>query len=135
MPAMSAPEPRPRSAKRRICVQSMRRREPRRSVGPLAAAPRAQKRALLLAALGREARRRPQPAGEPLEDPLAHVLEELRLVVAGRGLGLVLAALEARRAESLRALERADRRRELRRRELGDADLVDQLRCRQHLTP
>src|SRR4051794_688393 len=124
IPAMSDPEPRPRSAKRRICVQSMREK------GGAVVRPRP-----VRSALRREARRRPQPAGQPLEDPLAHVLEELRLVVARGGLGLVLAALQARRAESLGTLERANGRRELRRRELRDADLVHHLHGRQHLAP
>src|SRR6185312_15471454 len=82
IPAMSDPDPRPRSAKRRICVQSMSSgvheawgRSPR---------PHASRRDVPLT-LGREALRRPQPAGEALEDPFAHVLEELRLVVARGG--------------------------------------------------
>src|SRR4051794_23401601 len=104
MPAMSDPEPRPSSAKRRICVQSMRSET--EESGAAVAAPLILQPAPL--PLRGEVRGRPQPAGEALEHALALVLEELRLVVAGGRLGLVLAALEARCAESLRALERPD---------------------------
>ena len=79
--------------------------------GPPMAAPPSRGRRSCLAS---ELERRRRPAGTPvsaLELPGSVVLEELRLVVAGRRLGRVLPALEARRAERLRALERPDRRR------------------------
>src|SRR5581483_9660305 len=134
IPAISEPAPRPRSANRRICVQSMRPSNRRRGTGPLSR-PRPPPGGRAGLALGGEVARRPQPAGEPFEDALAHVLEELRLVVARSRLRLVLPAVEARRAERLRALEVPKRRGHLRRGDIRDAELVHLLDRGQELAP
>src|SRR5580698_1373974 len=68
-----------------------------------------------------------EPAGRLHEHVLAHVLEELRSVVADRGRARELAAVQGGRAEGLWALERRGRRLDAGRRDLRVADLVEEL--------
>src|SRR5665647_3250357 len=136
IPEISEPAPSPRRAKRRSCVKSI----PTSSRGEIPSAEggspkgsRPGRRGCL--APGREVLGRPQPTGEPLEDALPLVLEELRLVVARGRLGLVLRAVEAWCAECLRALEVPKPRGQLRRGDVLDAEGVHHFHGREDLAP
>ena len=104
IPAISDPAPRPRIAWRTTCFQSMVSPTAERRGGAAAGGPAFRREDVVLAP-ELERRRRAKEAGDPLELPCTLVLEELRLVVARGRLGRVLAAIQARRAEGLRALE------------------------------
>src|SRR5262245_1761998 len=125
--AIVAPVPRPSRRKRRISFTApleYHATGPAWSTGPVGGS------------RDPSARKRPDPAGCPLELELALVRERLEHVVADRRSVLVLAALELRRAERERPLERLRACQDLRRRDrvhVLAAGLVEEPDRRQEL--